>query len=265
MRKIKAIILRNELEDDHILWIKACEENKSKLKYRIVNLTLNDWLEEIQKQDFDILLTKPGGLTSPFKQLYDERIYILGKVLGYKIFPSLEEILIYENKRFLSYWLKANTIPHPATFVFYDCQEAMAFAERSPYPVVAKSNIGASGSGVIILYSREEAGNYIIRTFSKKGAQKRIGPNLSKRGLFKRGFHYIIHPGDIQKKLNIYKAIRSDNQTDFVIFQEYIKHDFEWRVVRIGNSFFAHKKLKSGEKASGALKKGLWKSSHWII
>ena len=45
-------------------------------------------------------------------------------------------------------------------------------------------------------------------------------------------------------------------QKEFVILQQFIKHDYEWRVVRIGNSFFAHKKLLHGDKASGSLLKG---------
>ncbi len=253
--RIKAIILRNELEDDHILWIKACEDHKSQVEYKVVDLTSNNWLEEIQKEPFDILLAKPGGLTAPFKQLYDDRIYILSYVLGYKIYPSPLEIFIYENKRFLSFWLKANNITHPETWVFYNRAAAGIFAENKKYPFVAKSNIGASGSGVIILHNKSEAKNYINDTFSGKGAQKRSGPNLDKGGLIRRGFHYILHTSDIRKKLEIYRTVRSDIQSDFVIFQEYIEHEFEWRVVRIGDSFFAHKKLKKGEKASGGLLK----------
>ena len=253
--ELKTIILRNELEDDHNLWVKACEEYKNYIDYRIVNLTASDWLEEIQKEPFNILLAKPGGLTAPFKQLYDERIYILGVVLGYKIFPSPLEIFIYENKRFLSFWLMANKIPHPETWVFYNSLEAVEFVGKTKYPIVAKSNIGASGSGVIILRNRSEAVNYIDNTFSGKGAQRRSGPNLGKGGLIRRGLHYVLHPADIRKKLDIYNTVRSDIQSDFVIYQEYIEHDYEWRVVRIGDSFFAHKKLKKGDKASGALLK----------
>jgi glutathione synthase/RimK-type ligase-like ATP-grasp enzyme len=255
VKKIKAIILRNELEYDHILWVKAGDNYRGELEYRVVNLTSNSWLEEIQKEPADILLAKPGGLTTRYKQLYDERIFILAYILGYKIYPSPLEIFIYENKRFLSFWLKANNIPHPETRVFYNSLEAVEFIEKTKYPLVAKANIGASGSGVIILHNRSEARNYINDTFSGKGAHRRSGPNLDKGGLIRRGFHYVLHPADIRKKLDIYKTVRSDVQSGFVIFQEYIEHEFEWRVVRIGDSFFAHKKLKKGEKASGALLK----------
>jgi glutathione synthase/RimK-type ligase-like ATP-grasp enzyme len=253
MKKAKVIILRNELEDDHLLWIRACDEYKDQLEYRVVVIKKNSRLEDIQSKTFDILLAKPGGLTAPFKQLYDERIFILNKILGYPVFPSADEIFIYENKRFLSFWLKANKIPHPRTDVFYDQQDALEYLINLDFPIVGKVNIGASGSGVSILRTREVALEYINRTFSHKGAPRRTGPNMSNGGLFKRGLHYLASPGDISKKLNLYKTIISHPQTNFVIFQEYIPHDFEWRVVRIGNSFFAHKKLKIREKASGSL------------
>lgn len=253
--KLKIIILRNELKDDHLPWIRACENNKEKLEYRLVNLTSNNWLEEIQKEPFDILLAKPGGLSSPFKQLYDERIYILGITLNYKIFPFPLEIFLYENKRFLASWLKANHIPHPDTFVSYHFDEALKFIKSAVYPLVAKTNIGASGSGVKIIRSVSEGEKYLKAVFSGKGAPQRTGPNTEKGAFINRGLHYIFHPADIRKKLDIYRVKAANPQKGFVIFQEYIPHEYEWRAVRIGDSFFAHKKQKQGDKASGSLLK----------
>lgn len=256
MNKIRIIILKNEIEQDHLPWIKACEANLQRVYYRVVDLTKNNWFEEVQSAPFDILLTKPGGLTAAYKQIYDERAYILERVLGYQLYPSAEEVFIYENKRFFSTWLKAHKIPHPATCVFYSLNETAEFLQKSMFPLVAKVNIGASGSGVFVLHDLREATDYISQTFTGKGAPQRSGPNLSKGGLIKRGMHYIFNPSDIQKKLDIYRTKRNNLQTGFVIFQEYIQHDFEWRVVRIGDSFFAHKKLKIGEKTSGSTLKG---------
>ena len=265
MKKIKAVILRNELEEDHYPWVKACENHRNEIVFRVVNLVSGKWLEEIQKDQADILLAKPGGLTAPFKQLYDERIYILDNTLGYNIFPSPLEIYIYENKRLLSYWLKANNIPHPNTSVFYDEEEALNFVADIRFPIVAKTSIGASGSGVQILKTKEAARNYIDDTFTGRGSPQRTGPNMEKSGYLKRGFHYLKHPKDIGKKINIYGTRAANLQKGFVIFQEYIPHDFEWRVVRIGNSFFAHKKLKEGEKASGSLIKSYENPSLEVI
>ena len=255
MQKIKAIILSNELDNDHHLWIKACEDFKEKIDYRVVNLTLDSWLEDIQLEAADVLLAKPGGLTAAFKQLYDERIWILEKELNYFIFPKAEEIFIYENKRFFSFWLMANRIPHPETHIFYHHKEAENYLEKTNFPVIAKVNIGASGRGVSIIKSYDEAMQYLADAFSDKGAWQRSGPNLEKGGLMQRGLYYIWHPGRIRKKMEVYKVLNHNVQKGFVLFQKFIPHDYEWRVVRIGDSFFAHKKLKIGEKASGTLLK----------
>ncbi len=255
MKRIEVVILSNEIEDDHLPWVEAVLLFREQVNFRVVDLTQNSWFEEIHSKPFDFLLAKPGGVSSTFKNLYDERVYILSMVLRYNIFPVAEEIFIYENKRFLSYWLKANKIPHPRTDVFYDRKMALHFLDECHYPLVAKTNIGASGSGVGLLTTKEEAAEYIKETFTGKGASKRSGPNLSRGSYLRRGIHYIFHPGDIRKKMKLYKAVKSDVQKEYVIFQKFIKHDFEWRIVRIGDSFFGHKKIKTGAKASGSLKK----------
>ncbi|MBA3898618.1 MAG: hypothetical protein H0X62_00160 [Bacteroidetes bacterium] len=187
--------------------------------------------------------------------MYDERIYVLEKVLGYNIFPTADEIFIYENKRFFSFWLNATKIPHPETNVFYYHKEALDYIETLKFPLVGKSNIGASGRGVKILKSKEEGKKYINAVFKGKGAPKSVGPNFKKGGLLKRGFRFILNPSDIRKKFKEYSDVANDIQKGFVILQNFIPHDFEWRAVRIGDSFFAHKKLKIGEKSSGSLEK----------
>jgi hypothetical protein len=250
------VILKNESPDDHLPWIDACKLFPDKLTFEILDLTKNDWLDHLLNlPTVECLLAKPGGLTAPFKQLYDERIIILAKELGFTIYPSLDEILIYENKRYLSYWLKAHGVPHPATYVFYNKDEAENFINNTSFPVVAKKNIGASGSGVEILKSKTDALKYIHNAF-KHGVSSQTGPRLDKGKLFSRAWRKLTHPSELKKRISIYKNIANDLQTGFVIFQEFIYHDFEWRVVRIGESFFAHKKIVRNEKASGLLLKG---------
>ena len=253
--KLRVVILRNESESDHLPWLKACEDCGDKVSARTVNLTSRSWMEDIMAEPCDVLLAKPGGLTSLFKQLYDERIYILSRHLGYTVFPSPEEIYIYENKRLLFYWLKANNIPHPRTTVIYTFEEALNFLSGKVFPLVAKTNIGASGSGVKFLMDRQQAVNYTKAVFKGRGAPQRSGPNLEMGGYLSRGLHYLRHPSDIADKLKIYCTRVASLQKGFVIFQEVIDHSFEWRVVRIGDSYFAHKKIKAGNKASGSLLK----------
>jgi hypothetical protein len=255
MRKLRLAILENEDGDAHLLWIKACESMKQSVEWAVVNITKSSWLRDILCGSFDGLLAVPSGNSISFKILYDERVRILNTICGIPVFPSLEEIMIYENKKYLSYWLEANNIPHPKTWIFYYEKEALNFIQNAGLPMVAKTNIGASGSGVSILYSFEEAEQYIRKIFSGAGIKRKVGPKWRRRGFAKRVIEKLMNPKELRLKLLSYRNARSEVQRDFVLLQEYIPHTFEWRCVRIGDSFFAHKKLVRHEKASGSLLK----------
>ena len=250
---LRLAILRNESETDHLPWIAALEESDQALVWSVIDLTRNDWMEELQGDRFDYYLARPPGLTSRFKQLYDERIYIVSKVLEYPVYPSYEEIAIYENKRMLSYFLKANQIPHPDTNVFYYPEEARKYISTCRFPLVAKTNIGASGSGIKLIRTIDEGMLYVEQAFGEQGIKQRWGPNLKSGNYIRRAFHYLRKPGDISGKLDTYRTKKKELQRDFVIFQEHCPHEYEWRVVRIGDSFFAHKKMAMQDKASGSL------------
>lgn len=251
---MKVVILKNEIPNSEERWVQSCI-NKN-ISYSVVDLTRENWMEEIQEKQPDLLLAKPSGLTTPFKILYDERLDILVNQIGMPCFPTLNEIKIYENKKYFSYWLKANKITHPKTNVFYFEDEAVYFTNKlSSFPIVAKTNIGASGSGVVIIENKNELLQYIRGTFQGNGAKKRVGPNLKKGKVINRAFNLMLAPKKIIEKYAVYKARAMDAQRDFVLLQEFIPHQFEWRVVRLGDSFFAHKKMLLGNMTSGSLLK----------
>ncbi len=256
MRKLRFAILRNEKPDDHQLWEAACRERSDIVDYHLIDLTRNGWLEAVRNGKFDGLLARPPAYSSAFKTLYDERVRILHDLLGIPVYPTLEEISIYENKKYFSYWLRALEVPHPRTDVFYYPDEAQAFVETAPLPLVGKTNIGASGTGVRILRERQAALDYVQETFSGKGAARSTGPNWRKKGFAGRVVKKLLRPGELKAKMQHYQLQRKDVQRDFVLFQEFVPHEYEWRCVRIGDSFFAHKKLVDGEMASGTLLKG---------
>lgn len=250
--KCKAVILANENSLDHLFWVNSCKNYKEKISYSIVYITSSEFINEVLNENPDIILTKPGGTVDYYKQLYDEKLYILCKILKYKAFPSFEEVLIYENKRFLSYWLEANNLPHPKTRVFYSKNDALKFVNVMAFPIVAKLNIGASGNGVKILKNKIETKHYINNIF-KKGIYPSIGPKLNKKHLLRRLIKKLLKPEEIKERFSTYTLQIKNPQKNFCLFQEYIPHKFEWRVVRIGNSFYAHKKMVKNEKASGSL------------
>ena len=247
--KYKFGILKNENKNSHKKWENACKHYQ--LDYTIIDLTKCNWLEKIQNQEFDCFLLQPPGVIARFKNLYDERLYILCKILGYKTFPSYEEVVLHENKKLLSYFLNAKKIPHPNTFVFYFKKEALEFLLRTNYPLVGKSSNGAGGTGVKILKNYKDAKKYVQRAFSDKGLTKKSGPNFKTGNIPKRVLKKLANIKEAREKIKSYIDIASDAQKGFVILQEYVPHDFEWRSVRIGDSYFAHKKIKQGDMASG--------------
>jgi glutathione synthase/RimK-type ligase-like ATP-grasp enzyme len=253
--KVHLAILRNESEIDHRPWIISCDKFKEYLTYDIIDITKSNWLELILRKDYDYFLLKPAGRTTLFKQLYDERIAIISEHLKLTVFPSYNEVIVYENKRFLSYWLKSLGIPHPSTYIFYYKDEAMSFIKKTDGTLVAKINIGASGKGIKILRDHNSKVEYVEKAFAN-GVSSTVGPKFSKGKLIRRAWNKITHPAELKDRLQTYKTMAADVQKGYCIFQEYIQHEYEWRAVRIGDSFFAHKKMKINDMASGTLVKG---------
>ena len=248
----KVALLRSQEESDHLEWITSLEKASGNILYDVIDITKNNWLEQATSESYDLYICRPPGRNHEFKLLYDERVIILNRILKKKTYPSLNEILVYENKRFLSYFLKACHIPHPDTWVFYNRREATEFADRAPFPLVGKVNIGAGGSGVTILESKREYLEYVEKSFSR-GIKKRWLPNLRRGNFLRRLVNRVLHPGQAAKHFKDKRAAAiNDIQKGFILVQEYLRDTEEWRVVRIGESYFAHKKVATiGELKSG--------------
>lgn len=260
---MKICLVYNLTSGKEQYWINAFE--KAGVNYKVVKLDKNDWMEQVLSESFDFVIALPNGQTSNQKQLFDERVYTMNKVLGLPIYPSLNELLVYENKRWLSYWLKAAKIPHPKTDVFYYYDEAKVFLESTNYPIVMKSNIGASGSGVHILKTKRKALNILNKTFNGRGLPRRVGPNFNKQGVCKKIISRLLDFNYLNTKFRHYKSIYDDLQKSQILIQEYIPHLYEWRCARLGESYFFHKKIAVSGKSSGTLKKAYEKPSNALM
>lgn len=254
MKNIKIAILKNEDPYDHLGWVEACERLEINAQFQVIDITSISWMINIIEYRPTFCVLKPSGKTDRYRLLYQERVEIICKDLGIRVFPSYQEVRLYENKRYFSYWLEAHSVPHPTTWVFYHKKEAKEHSKLLELPIVGKINIGASGNGVTILRDKKKLKSYIEMAFTK-GLVSRTGPKIGKGDLLNRLYQKLKNPKELINRLNTYKAIHGDRQIGFVLFQKYVEHNFEWRVVRIGDSFFAHKKLKVGDKASGTLLK----------
>ncbi|MFM7104762.1 MAG: RimK family alpha-L-glutamate ligase [Flavobacteriales bacterium] len=252
----RVVVLKSESDRDHLLWLEAFVHTKFPFDIEVYEVfNDNQWSSLITNlTDVVAVIARPSGVSQDFKRWYDERLSILAMKRDLIIYPSLLEVLIYENKKFLSDWLVFNKIPSPKTWVFYSLKEFTDYTRHCKFPVVAKINIGASGKGVEVINSQAALSEYGFKAF-QSGIVSRRGPNLFKGNLLKKIMKVLTIRNFIAIRMKEYAQSFQEVQKGFVLIQEYIEHDYEWRCVRIGDSFFAHKKLKKGDKTSGTLLK----------
>ncbi len=201
--------------------------------YVILDLLAEDWIENIRNAKIDGLLIRAKGNFQEHKTLFDERLRIINYDLRIPIYPSYNELFLYENKRMYAYWLQAHWFPYPSTHVFYNKSEAKQFIRKAKFPLVFKTNGGASSSGVSIIKSKRKALYYINRIFG-------INPYFSLGKI----------PWTRKWKIPIPKIGMA--QKHYAIIQDYISIKWEWRIIKIGDSYFGHQKLLKGNFASGS-------------
>jgi len=207
-----------DLSQYHANYIAACRELR--VAYKTLDIFKSDWQKEFEICNCDIFLVWPEVTLTVWREMFDERLKILTEELNKEIFPSYKEIWFYENKRRVREWLVAHDIPHPRTWIFYKLEEAMEFLKTVNFPIVRKTALGAGSHGVKILYNRKEAEKDVKMAIKKGIVPERMDPR--------------------------------DKQWGYVILQEYIPHEYEWRIARIGDSFIFRKKIKRGAFASGS-------------
>ena len=104
--------------------------------------------------------------------------------------------------------------------MFFDREKAQSFVRNAEYPLIFKTDLGSSASGVEVLRGVDEAEELVELCFSSQG--------------------YLPHRHD-----------ERDRSWGSVLLQDYIEDAREWRMVRVGDSFFGHRKVRQGQFHSG--------------
>jgi len=202
----------------HTHYVAACRELR--VPFRVVDVTVPDWWYEVRAAGCDAYLAWPDATSTPTAKLLKDRLDLLQRELGARVFPSSAERWLYEDKVRLADWLAGRGVPHPPTHVFFDRAVADDFVATCALPVVSKTAFGAASTGVRILRRRRDAHALVARAFG--------------RGLTVAGHD------------------PRDRQWGFVLFQDYLEVAREWRLVRIGDAYFGHPKGRVGDFHSGS-------------
>ena len=205
----------------HKSYIAACRSLK--VNYKILDIYSPDWQQEVKDSACDAFLVWPSFGLSIWKEMVDDKMLILTEDLGKTIFPSIKEIWLYENKNRVQDWLRAQKIPQPNTWLFFEEKKALEFAENCTLPMIYKTKLGSTASGVKIFRDREALKDYIKKAF--------------REGIVPTGHHPL------------------DRNWGRVFLQQHMGDVEEWRMIRIGDSFFGYRKERVGDFHSG--------SHHW--
>ena len=192
----------------HKYYIAACR--KKKISYRVFSILDDDWIDTVNMHKCDAYLVWPSVMPTSAKEAFDYRLNILEDDMGKIVYPKWKACWLYEHKPRLRDWLKSHDLPHPKTWVFYKKEQALSFALSSDFPVVVKTATGASASGISIVHNHRQLVKAINLAFG--------------RGLRPRSFD------------------PNDRQWGYVYIQKYYPNVKEWRMVRIGDSFFGYRK-----------------------
>jgi len=200
----------------HAYYEAACLELG--VEYKVIDI-YDEQIDFNFDSTVDVMFIRPYVLTTYGKRSYDDFTHIISKSCDIKVFPSEMDLWIYESKVRCTLLMRKLLIPHPDTFIFYEKEKAVRYVKSATYPIVFKTDLGSDSSGVVIIKHLSQAIKLINKCFNHGYSSTFFDPN--------------------------------DKQQGFILFQKFIKNVKEWRVVRIGNSYFAYEKGKKGEFHSG--------------
>lgn len=213
--------------------VKSCQELG--IDYEIIDIFAADWIQRLKDSDCDGFFCPSTCQSQEKKTVQDERYFFVSQVMKRPIYPDFLGLYIHESKRNMATWLELNDIPHASTKVFTNRAEANHYFDTCTFPIIVKANVGAAASKVKVVKSRLKAKYMAWRCFSTRAQ------------IFQIGYHYT-------QKIHGVPAFDLNNpQKDYLLVQEFVPNIVcEWRIIKIGNSYFGHQKLLKNGFASGS-------------
>lgn len=222
-----------------------------------IDLDIND--QDILKKvaDLDLFILRMIHSDDDIK-LAQHILPVIQNEMGIKCYPNIATSWHYDNKIKQYYMLKGANFPVVNSFVFWNKNPALLWAEEAEYPVVFKLSGGAGSSNVLLVNTRGKAIRLIKKLFGR-GIHPHYFAPLNKFKAFNKSFiktaRYYLAP--------FYKRIVTKNEAypnytrhkNHVYFQEFLPNNkYDTRVTIVGNRGFAFKRFtrKNDFRASGS-------------
>lgn len=234
-------------------WIAFCKSNC--IPYKIVDCYRTDIMEQLA--DCDALMWHYSH-KNPKASKFGKQLLFAVLSAGKKAFPDYNTIWHFDDKIAQKYLLEAIEAPMATSYVFYNKQEALEWANQTTYPKVFKLRNGSGSENVRLVTSEKDAIYLIKKAFGKGFRQYDAWNNLKERyrtyllGLTTfpdliKGLIRLIHKTEYARV--------TGNEIGYIYFQDFIPgNDFDIRVIVIGDKAFALKRMvrKNDFRASGS-------------
>lgn len=235
-------------------WIDYCD--KQGIDYKLVNAFDSDIIQQVSGCDAFMW----HHHHAQFKDvLTAKRILFALEHAGVKVFPDFKTGWHFDDKVAQKYLLEAIGAPLVPSYVFYDKQEALQWANTTSYPKVFKLKGGAGSANVKLVKTYKEAKRLINKAFGKGFAQyDRFGAFKERLRKVKEGKAGLLEilKGIGRLFITTEFAKQQPPERGYAYFQDFIpNNDSDTRVVVIGGKFAAAEKRmvrKDDFRASGS-------------
>lgn len=174
---------------------------------------------------------------------------VVDTYMGIAAYPNQATCWHYDDKVAQTLLFAALDIPTPRTWVFFNRDDAITWAEKAMYPVVVKLAAGAGSSNVALIGDISSAKRFINNMFSNWN-------NVLPVSATSRGIENTIASLRILLRGRSTLDYRDEEpQKGYVYFQEYLKgNTFDTRITVIGNRAFAFRRFVRDDdfRASGS-------------
>jgi glutathione synthase/RimK-type ligase-like ATP-grasp enzyme len=234
-------------------WIGYCEEKH--IAWKPVDCYQSDIIKQLS--GFDVLMWQISQ-NSPKAIFFAKQLIYSLETAGKKVFPDFQTVWHFDDKLGQKYLLEAIGAPLAPTWVFYDKQEALAWAANADFPKVFKLRSGAGSQNVKLVQTRQQAKKLIRKAFGRGfPAYDPIGSLKERWRLYKldkTNFRDLLEGVARFAIAPAYARVRG-HERGYIYFQEFIAdNDSDIRVIVIGDKAFAIKRMvrKDDFRASGS-------------
>lgn len=195
-----------------------------------------------------------------YRQIARSILPVIESQFKIRCYPNNISSWLYDDKVREYYWLKGLGFPIIKSWIFYDEDSAMRFAEQATYPIVFKLRSGAGSQMVTLLANKLHAIKLVNMMFRKGVRSNAILPNTFLKTIKTDGINHFL-----RKRIGRLKKAVKDGSLHFqkdwfihrnyILFQKFLPNNqYDTRVVVIGDYAFAFQRYNRPNdfRASGS-------------